>query len=203
MQLFVTGTDTGVGKTIVSAWLCRHLQADYWKPVQTGAGQDDDSATVAELAGCRTHPPRWALSLPASPHLAAREAEQRIAVADFALPDASRLIVEGAGGVLVPLNEEETLLSLMQRLQLPVVVAARSGLGTLNHTGLTLMALRQAGLTVAGIVLVGDAHPDNRSTLARRAPVLGELPVLDPLDAAALAGVPLSVAARQRLETVA
>ena len=165
--VFVTGTDTGVGKTVVAAALVaclrRHGPAGYWKPVQTGVEQDDDTATVRTLAGC-ADAEVWnrgvRLERPLSPHLAARLAGRVLSV-DAVLADApddtSRTwVVEGAGGVLVPLNDTEAMSTLMVRLGFPVVVVARSTLGTINHSLLTLEALRNRGLRVAGVVMVGD-----------------------------------------------
>ncbi|MDP3425805.1 MAG: dethiobiotin synthase, partial [Humidesulfovibrio sp.] len=147
MKLFVTGTDTGVGKTVVCAWLCLHSGADYWKPVQSGysaaTGADRDADEVARLSGARVHPERHLLRLARSPQEAAAAEGLRIGLEDFSLPRTERpLVIEGAGGVLVPLNEDETMLDLMVRLGAPVLVAARTGLGTINHTCLTLAALR-------------------------------------------------------------
>lgn len=197
--VFVTGTDTGVGKTVVSAGLVRALRpapVGYWKPVQTGIEEDDDTATVRRLADCVAGEV-WdrgvRLERPVSPHLAARLAGRTITVAgvlDDAPADASRFwVVEGAGGVLVPLNERELMVDLMVRLALPVVIAARSGLGTINHTLLTVEALRARTVAIAGVVLVGDRNPENKAAIEARAGgvrVLAELPVMAPLDAATL-----------------
>ncbi|MDO8795734.1 MAG: dethiobiotin synthase [Vicinamibacterales bacterium] len=198
--VFVTGTDTGVGKTVVAAALVaclrRHGPAGYWKPVQTGVEQDDDTATVRTLAGC-ADAEVWnrgvRLERPLSPHLAARLAGRALSV-DAVLADrpddaARTWVVEGAGGVLVPLNETESMSNLMTRLGLPVVLVARSTLGTINHSLLTLEALRSRGLQVAGVVLVGPPNPENRAAVASlgHVPVLGELPGLDPLNRESLA----------------
>jgi dethiobiotin synthase len=191
--LFITGTDTGVGKTTVAAALMRRYRGlaavRYWKPIQTGIESDDDTKTVRELAGCNeaeifAHGIR--LEKPVSPHLAARWAGTRIDLAALAkLPDddSSAWIVEGAGGVLVPINESETMADLMAMLGLPVLVVARSRLGTINHTLLTLEALWARGLRIAGVVLNGELNPDNRAAIEHygRVPILGELPMIEPL----------------------
>ena len=194
--LFVTGTDTNVGKTVVSAALL-HRYRDiaslrYWKPVQTGIEQDDDTAEVERLAACETVA-GMRLRHPVSPHLAAARCGTEITIAalqDFLPPDASQLrwIAEGAGGVLVPLNERDLMVDLMRTLALPVVLAARSTLGTINHTLLTLEALRARSLCVAGVVLCGDPNRDNRAAIERygQCPVLGEMPVFRPLTRASL-----------------
>lgn len=192
--VFVTGTDTGVGKTVVSACLAKAWGADYWKPVQTGLAEErGDTATVAELAGLdpgRLHPPRHAFAPPVSPHLAAAEAGARIAVDDFRLRPSERpVVVEGAGGALVPLNEDETMLDLMARLDLPVVLVAADRLGAINHTLLTLEALRARGLQVLGVVLTGGPFGDNRAAIERhgRVRILAQLPTADRVDAAQVA----------------
>ncbi len=188
--VFVTGTDTGVGKTVVSAALLaryrRELPVRYWKPVQTGIEQDDDTEEVARLSRCGADEVRRSgvrLPRPVSPHLAARLSGVRIALeplVDVVASGASAAawIVEGAGGVIVPINESETMADLMVALGLPIVVAARSTLGTINHTLLTLEALRRRSLTVAGVVLVGPPDAENRTAIERYggALVLGELP---------------------------
>ena len=183
--VFVTGTDTNVGKTIASACLARAWNAAYWKPVQTGtATGDDDTRSVASLAGLppeRAFTPVHAYAEPASPHYAARLEGQRIDLMDFELPETTHpLIVEGAGGLLVPLNDEHTIADLIVRLALPVVIVARSGLGTLNHTLLTLEAARARDIPVAGVILNGSPHPENRRTIEQfgRVRVLCELPTV-------------------------
>ena len=159
---FVTGTDTGVGKTVLSALLVAALDAVYWKPVQTGAVEGTDRESVRAWAASPEEqllPERYCFDPPVSPHLAAREAGVRIALDSFEFPEARAnrtWIVEGAGGVMVPLNERDLMRDLMRRLGLPVVVAARTALGTINHTLLTLAALRDAHLSIRGVVLIGD-----------------------------------------------
>lgn len=190
MRVFVTGTDTDAGKTVASAWLCLHSGADYWKPIQSGHPPDRDAATVIRLSGARAHPERHLLLAPLSPYHAAGREGLRITLDDFRLPETSRpLVIEGAGGVLVPVNESETMLDLMAWLGAPVIVAARSGLGTINHTCLTLAALRSRGLPVLGVILSGPANPENRAAIEQfgNTRVLAEIPPLDPLNREALA----------------
>lgn len=199
--LFVTGTDTGVGKTVVAAALVVRYRGRgpvrYWKPIQTGLEQDDDTAEVARLARCE---PREIvtggvrLPRPVSPHLAARLSGITIdigaLVARFREDDgAGRWIVEGAGGVLVPVNDEQRMVDLMVALSLPVLVVAQTRLGTINHTLLTLEALRHRRLEVAGVVLVGPRDAEARAAIERYGQVvtLGEMPVLDSLTPAAVA----------------
>jgi dethiobiotin synthetase len=191
--LFVTGTDTGVGKTVVSAaLLCRYALARYWKPIQTGIESDDDTAEVRRLVG-KTHDRDEGVRLrnPVSPHLAAKQAGIQIDIetlTEWAADSEDAWIVEGAGGVLVPVNETQTMANVMLSLGLPVVVVARTTLGTINHTLLTLEALRGRSLQVAGVVMVGEPNPDNRAAIERygKTAVLGEMPPFNPLTPASL-----------------
>lgn len=194
---FVTGTDTGVGKTVVAAAVvCRWRDQGpvrYWKPIQTGAQTHDDACEVARLARCGAGEVLAAgvrLPLPLSPHLAAREAGMAIdlssLVDEFRRADSASIepvswVVEGAGGVLVPIDDDRTMRDLMAGFGLRVLVVARTTLGTINHTLLTLEALHARRLPVAGVVLVGRAQLGVRSTIERHAPVLGEMPVFAPL----------------------
>lgn len=196
--LFVTGTDTGVGKTVVSAWLTLALDAEYWKPVQTGLRQGEtDSDAVRRLTGlpeARFHRPAYELQAPLSPAAAARREKVSISLGDFSLPGppagARRpIVVEGAGGVLVPLNDSDLMADLMKRLGLPVVLVARTSLGTINHSLLSIEVLRGRGVELAGVVFRGPPDAENREMIESlgHIRVLGELPPLDPLDADSLA----------------
>jgi len=186
-DLFITGTDTGVGKTLVSALLCAALEGVYWKPIQTGAKEDSDRRTVMELAELppeRTLPETYVFDPPVSPHLAAEWAGAEIDLATIRRPEGKLpgpLIAEGAGGVMVPVNGSEFMLDLMRRLDLPVVVVARSALGTINHSVLTLRALEGAGLTVKGVVMTGKPNLDNERAIERYgpAPIIGRVPLLE------------------------
>ncbi len=181
--LFVTGTDTGVGKTVLSAaLLLRYPEARYWKPIQTGP--DDDTTEVRRLSGGRVIEEGIRLPDPVSPHLAAQRVEMSIDLDTLVRQvRTTPVIVEGAGGVLVPVNDSQTMADLMVLLGLPVIVAARSTLGTINHTLLTIEALRARALRVAGVVMIGDCHADNRSAIEHygNVAVVGEMPRFDPL----------------------
>ena len=199
--VFVTGTDTGVGKTVVSALLVsalrRSARVGYWKPVQTGIEEDDDTAEVRRLAACDAEEIADVgvrLPRPLSPHLAARLAGQAIEMTDLlrsaeSLPDSRFWIVEGAGGLLVPLNESDLMADLMRALSLPAIIAARSGLGTINHTSLTVSELQRRSIEVAGVVMVGEPNVENRLAIERYGGVrvLAEIPVLADLSASAIA----------------
>jgi dethiobiotin synthetase len=191
---FVTGTDTNVGKTVLSALLVAALDAMYWKPVQTGTIDGTDSESVRAWAGIppeRVALEQYRFAPPVSPHLAAREAGVRIALDALDLPDAQLelpWIVEGAGGVMVPINERDLMRDLMRRIGLPVVVAARTALGTINHTLLTLAALREARLNIRGVVLIGEENTENRRAIEHygNARVIGYIPMLPRIHRAAL-----------------
>ena len=192
MRLVVCGTDTDVGKTVVSALLVEGLGARYWKPVQSGVeggGDRDRVAALLDLAAERIVPEAYRLAAPVSPHWAAEREGVTIDPERLALPPGDgSLVVECAGGLLVPLRRDWLQIDQIARWGLPVVLVARSGLGTLNHTLLSLEALRQRRIPVLGLVLNGQPHPDNPRTLAELGgvPVLAELPPLDPLDRDAL-----------------
>jgi dethiobiotin synthetase len=199
--LFVTGTDTGVGKTVVSAALFHRYRGRfplrYWKPIQTGIEQDDDTAEVARLAACRPDELLTSgvrLKRPVSPHLAARLSGQTIDLAALvacvrAESESSRWIVEGAGGALVPVGDTLMMADLMTLLGLPVLVVARTALGTINHTLLTLEALRRRSIPTAGVIMVGVPTADNREAIERygRVHVLGEMPHVQELTSESVA----------------
>ncbi len=200
--LFVTGTDTGVGKTVVAAALLHRYGGGpapprYWKPIQTGPPRDDDTAEVRRLtvgvaAGIVDEGVR--LPEPVSPHLAAALAGTEIDVAPLlarcaADPPAGTWIIEGAGGVLVPINRSILMVDLIGALGLAALVVARSSLGTINHTLLTLACLRERSVPVAGVVMVGEPDRHNRAAIEDygRVAVLGEMPRFERVSAPALA----------------
>ena len=191
--IVVTGTDTGIGKTVFAAGLAGALDGYYWKPVQAGTEGGTDSDTVSRLSGLpsgRILPEAYRLATPASPHLAARLDGVEIDPARLKLPDVDGpLIVEGAGGALVPLTGALLFADMMARWHAPVIVCARTGLGTINHSLLTVEVLRARNLSVAGIVFIGDPHEENERIVPELAgvPSLGRLPVLERLDATTLA----------------
>ena len=192
LRIVVCGTDTDVGKTVVSAWLVQGLHATYWKPVQSGLDDGGDRDRICQLLNLP--PERWlreayAFRRPLSPHWAAECDSQELDPGCLGLPPCNGpLVVETAGGLMVPLNRSWLQIDQLQRWQLPVVLVARSGLGTLNHTLLSLEAMRRRGITVLGLILNGPPHADNPGTLEQFGgiPVLAQLPPLDPLDAHAL-----------------
>jgi malonyl-CoA O-methyltransferase len=193
VSLVVVGTDTGVGKTVTCAViLARYasgLRLGYWKPVQTGPARERDATFVRKVVGDRVDVLReaYAFDPPLSPHLAARLSGASVdpekilgALVSHALADERRsLVIEGVGGVLVPLTETGYLLAdLCRDMSLPCIVVARSGLGTINHSLLTLEALRARKVAVAGVILCGPGNPENRTAVERfgRVEVLAEVP---------------------------
>jgi len=193
-RFFVTGTDTGIGKTVTSALLCAALDAVYWKPIQTGSREGTDRATVMRIASLpceRTIPEAYCFAPPVSPHLAALLAGKRIDLRRIKMPKLSErdnLIAEGAGGVLVPVNEKELMSDLMRQLRLPAMLVARSSLGTINHTLLSIAALRSARIRLDGVVMVGKPNIENRKAIERYGDVqvVGIIPPLHKLNRATL-----------------
>ncbi|NNE65706.1 MAG: dethiobiotin synthase [Pyrinomonadaceae bacterium] len=199
--VFVTGTDTEIGKTMVSAVLISHLKESrpviYWKPVQTGIESDDDTKTVSRLAGLHDgdiHADGIRLEKPLSPHLSARLAGTKFSVADIieTLPSEHSdafWVVEGAGGVLVPLNDDELMIDLIEALRMPAVVVSRTGLGTINHTLLTVESLRSRNIDVSGVIMNGDANPENLKAIEKygELKVLAQIPFVEPLSRESIA----------------
>jgi dethiobiotin synthetase len=181
-RFVVTGTDTGIGKTIFSAALAGALGVPYWKPIQSGLEEETDSEIVARLAGVPVRPEGYRLVTPASPHLAA-EIDGVTIDPDALTPPDGALIVEGAGGVLVPVTRTLLYADLFARWRIPVIVCARTGLGTINHSLLTIEALRARGVPIHGLAFLGDAVPDSEAIIAKLGGVrrLGRLPIVDPL----------------------
>jgi dethiobiotin synthetase len=192
---FVTGTDTDVGKTIVSAWLVGRLGAFYWKPVQAGNHPETDSDIVRRLSGAppeRVLPEAYLLPEPIAPHEAARRAGTAIDMAKLASPPcAGPLVIEGAGGLLVPLNDKAYVIDLAAELHLPIILVARSTLGTINHTLLSIEAIRRRGLPLAGVVVNGPETPHNRAAIERygKVEIIAEIPWLDHLTGAKLMAI--------------
>ena len=192
-RIIVTGTDTDVGKTVFASALARALGATYWKPVQAGLDGGGDRERVARLSGLpeeRLLPEAYRLTTPCSPHLAAEIDGAAIDPGGLSLPQVDGpLVVEGAGGVLVPLTRSLTYGDLFRRWGAPVVLVARTTLGTINHSLLSIEALRAREVPILGIAFVGEANPESEGIIADLGGVrrLGRLPWLDPLDPARLA----------------
>jgi len=194
--LVISGTDTGIGKTVVAAILTLALDAIYWKPIQSGTADGTDTETVAALTGlgqCHFRREQYALREALSPHRAAELDGVEIRPEELDLPGdipSDRwLVVEGAGGVLVPINRHTLQVDLFARWRAPVVLCARTSLGTINHTLLSIEALRNREIRVVGIVFIGDPMPDTERTILAFGKVtrLGHLPKLPRLAAPELA----------------
>lgn len=190
-KFFVTGTDTGVGKTLVAAVLTLGLQARYWKPIQSGLHEGTDTQWIQRNTGLpddRFLSETFRLSQPLSPHAASEMDGIEINLSDFQMPAealSQRLIVEGAGGLMVPINSECLMVDLIAHLELPALVVARSGLGTINHTVLTIHELRRRAIPILGVVMNGEINQSNRRAIEHYADVsviaqIGPLPDLSP-----------------------
>jgi dethiobiotin synthetase len=188
MRFVVSGTDTNIGKTVFCAGLCGFLGLRYWKPVQ--AGEPGDAETVAELSGVETLPETYRLKLPASPHQSAAEEGIAIDPASLTPPD-NDVVIEGAGGLMVPLTDDTLFIDVFARWKLPVILCARTRLGTINHTLLSLEALRSRAIPVHGVAFIGDANAESERVICAKGTVkrLGRLPVIDPLTPARLSAV--------------
>ncbi|MFP4083979.1 MAG: dethiobiotin synthase [Desulfonatronovibrio sp.] len=184
-RFFVTGTDTGVGKTMVCALLAAGLRHNYWKPVQSGSMDGLDSDVVRELAGLeqdRIIPESYVFSRPLSPHLAAQKEGARIDPDLIQLPaNPGSLIIEGAGGVLVPLNKDFLMIDLIKKLAVPPLIVASNRLGVINHTLLTVTALKQAGIDILGVILNGAVNNEHKQAIEHygNVSVLAQLERLD------------------------
>ena len=201
----VTGTDTEIGKTVFAAGLAGALKAHYWKPVQAGLEEGGDRDRVAKLSGlppAKILPEAYRLTTPCSPHEAAARDGIVIDSARLDLPAIRPLVIEGAGGALVPLTPDLLYADVFARWGLPVIVVARTGLGTINHSLLTIEALRTRGIAIRGIAFVGAGNAESERTIARIGGVrrLGRLPLLDPLTPETLAA---AFAANFKLEDFA
>jgi dethiobiotin synthetase len=187
-RIIVTGTDTGIGKTVFSAGLVGALDGYYWKPVQSGLEDETDSDVVRRLSGLapeRVLPERYRLTTPVSPHLAAHIDGIAIDSGGLELPAMpAPLVVEGAGGLMVPLTREVTYVDVFTRWRAPLVLCARTTLGTINHTLLSIEAIRARNIPLLGIAFIGDANTDTERTIldmgqTRRLGRLPHLPILN------------------------
>jgi dethiobiotin synthetase len=188
----VTGTDTGIGKTIVAAMLTLALDARYWKPIQSGTEDGTDRQrvqTLTLLPDDRFVPEQYVLSQPLSPHRASEIDEIEIDTDCFPLPETEgALIVEGAGGLMVPVTRQKLQIDIFAAWGAPLILCARTGLGTINHTLLSVEALRQRNMPLHGLIFVGDDNLDNMRTISDFSGVriLGHVPHLDVIDRDAL-----------------
>lgn len=170
MKLFITGIGTEVGKTVCSAILTKYFKADYWKPIQSGDLHFSDSMKIKEWVGENMviHPEKYRLKLAASPHQSALEEGILINTKDFKLPETqNNLIVEGAGGLMVPISDEEFIIDLIEKLNLPVALVVRNYLGCINHTLLSLIALEQKNIKLEYLILNGSFPEDTERIICK------------------------------------
>ncbi|MBC8986520.1 dethiobiotin synthase [Pedobacter sp. N36a] len=190
---FITGIGTGIGKTIVSAILTQKLASDYWKPIQSGDLEQSDSLSIKDLiSNTKTviHPEQYRLSQPLSPHLSARLDGIEIKTQDLKLPATkNQLIIEGAGGLMVPINEKELILDLIPVLNAKLIIVSQNYLGSINHTLLSLEVLKSRNIQVQGIIFNGEANKESESYIANYTgiPILGNIPKLARLDKKSIA----------------
>ncbi len=169
-QLFITGIGTEIGKTVCSAILTKYFKADYWKPIQSGDLHFSDSMKIKEWVSENViiHPERYRLKLAASPHQSASEEGVLINSNDFKLPETqNNLIVEGAGGLMVPISDDEFIIDLIEKLNLPVALVVRNYLGCINHTLLSLMALEQKNIKLEYLILNGGFPEDTERVICK------------------------------------
>jgi len=171
MTYFVTAIDTDSGKTFVSAILCEALGADYWKPIQAGLPRDADTVRQLVSPAVTIHPEGYVLRIPASPHAAAKIDGITLEVKNFLAPAAKTLVIEGAGGCLVPLNDDEFVIDLIAHFHAEIILVADLYLGSINHTLLTLEALKKRSLPVKGIIFNGESNPESERIILRHAGV--------------------------------
>ena len=187
-RLFVTGIGTDVGKTVISAILTQKLQADYWKPIQAGELDNTDSMKVSQWVENSTsviHPEAYRLTQPMSPHAAAERDDVNIEMGNIIIPKTTQnLIIEGAGGLMVPLNQHDLVIDLISHLQADAVLVSRHYLGSINHTILSIKALRSRNIAIAGIIFNGDENRDTESIIESvcAVPILGRIPKIDNLN---------------------
>jgi dethiobiotin synthetase len=187
-RIVVTGTDTEIGKTVFAAGLADLLDACYWKPIQSGLNGETDSQIVARLGGLPTDrilPERYRLTTPVSPHQSAAIDGVSIDAAALVVPDTGKrpLVIEGAGGLMVPLNRSTRYIDVFAQWRIPVVLCARTALGTINHSLLSIEALRHRGIELLGIAFIGESYPESERAICEigRVKRLGRLPRLSPL----------------------
>lgn len=191
----ISGTDTGIGKTTVAAMLTLALQATYWKPIQSGTEDGTDTLTVKALTGLADNhflPEAYVLTQPLSPHRAAEIDDVTIDIAQLARPvTGTPLIIEGAGGLMVPVTRQLLQIDLFSTWDAPVILCARTGLGTINHTLLSIEALRSRKIPLHGVIFIGGDNPDNIRTIAEMSgtKVLGHMPHLPVVDRTSLMDV--------------
>ena len=184
-QYFITGIGTEIGKTIVSAILTEKLNADYWKPIQSGELDDSDTKKIRTLISNKTskfHPEAYQLQQPFSPHYSAHLDGVTIDMDEIVIPETqNHLIVEGAGGLMVPLNDKDLMIDLIQKLNLAVILVSKNYLGSINHTLLSIAALTSRNIPIKGLIFNGDANDSTEDIIQKRSnlKILGHIPDME------------------------
>jgi dethiobiotin synthetase len=205
MRVFISGTDTNIGKTIISSWLAIHTGCAYFKPIQTGTREDNDSETVRQLSNAKIYPEIYRYLDPLSPHLAAKKAGENIEIKKIILPSIQEsLIIEGAGGLLVPINEKYLMIDLIKKFDIEVILVARTSLGTINHTLLSLEALRARGIKVLGVIMNGECNIENSQSIEfyGETRILAEFPKLSQISYEILKNIPLPTILHHALKNI-
>lgn len=181
---FITGTDTDVGKTVTSFLLCKKLGFSYYKPIQTGIDTDQDYVIKLSDGKIKTYDSAYHFIIPSSPHYAAKVEKKVINLDSVRTEFNEGVIVEGAGGVMVPINDDNLMVDLIKKMSLPTIIVARGRLGTINHTLLTIEALRSRSIDIHGVILNGDVVFDNIEVIERygKTKVLCAVPTLDSIE---------------------
>lgn len=204
MNIFVSATDTEVGKTVISTWLALHTGFTYFKPIQTGTEVASDTKEVKKISGIKTCAELYRFKAPLSPHLAATREGKEINWADMKLPHhaAKNFIIEGAGGLLVPINRGYLMIDLIQKFQAKVILVARTGLGTINHTLLSLEALRKKNIPILGVILNGKENKENSEAIEfyGKTNVFLTFPILATINATSLKSIELPQKLRTALQ---
>lgn len=193
MQIFIAGTDTNVGKTVVSSWICLHSGFSYFKPIQAGTEEETDSEFVGRLSSRNIYRESYLLRSALSPHLSAEIDNIKIQPNSIKIPEESHLVIEGAGGLFVPLNDKYFIIDFIVDRSLPVILVARSTLGTINHTLLSLEAMRARDINILGVILNGPKNAGNLHAIENfgHVPVLAEIDHLSDISPEILASIKL------------
>ncbi|WP_370931671.1 dethiobiotin synthase [Bartonella sp. DGB1] len=202
MHIFITGTGTNVGKTTISSWLTLHSNYSYFKPIQTGACEQIDSDIVFKISNCKIYPEIYNYPEPLSPHIAAEKNNEIIDLNKIILPTDKNLLIEGAGGILVPINKNELMIDLIKKLNVPTIIVASNILGTINHSLLTIKVLQEYKIPILGVILTGHENPENKQAIEYfgKTKILAQLPFIDKVSSNNLAKLPLSTELYQLLK---
>ncbi|WPX97882.1 dethiobiotin synthase [Candidatus Fokinia crypta] len=184
MKVFICGTDTSVGKTVISSWLAVHTKATYFKPIQTGTSEGTDSIEVKNLSRTKINRESFVYKEALSPHLAAKIENKNIDIDKIRLPQEEHLIVEGAGGLLVPINDKCFIIDLIKMLNIPVILVTHTKLGTINHTLLSIEALRMRNIEILGVIMNGQDNNQSKEAIEfyGKVQVVAEFPYLNKID---------------------